>query len=207
MAQIRYVALGDSYTIGTSVGEPERWPNQLVVRLRGALGSGQELDLVANLGVNGYTSGDLIDEELPALARLRPEFVTVLIGVNDAVQRVPEHVYGANLDLILDTLVAAVGSSRVVAVATPDYTLTPQGAAFGSPAQQSAQIARFNAVMAARAGTRVISFVDISPVAREVPNDRSLVARDGLHPSGVQYARWVDLIAPAVERALSTSAH
>ncbi|HEY5521455.1 MAG TPA: SGNH/GDSL hydrolase family protein, partial [Candidatus Limnocylindrales bacterium] len=63
------------------------------------------LELVANLGVNGYTSGDLIEDELPRLARLDPDFVTVLIGVNDIVQRVPEVVYDANLVHILDTLV------------------------------------------------------------------------------------------------------
>ena len=196
---MRYVALGDSYTIGTSVGEPECWPNQLVERLRPTLA----LELVANLGVNGYSSADLIDDELPRLARLQPDFVTLLIGVNDVVQRVPEQVYGSNLEHILDTLVGAVGAGRIVAVSTPDYTLTPQGAAFGSPAQQRAQIARFNELMATRAAQRAIRFVSIDPVANQVAADRSLVARDGLHPSGAQNARWVDLIAPVVAEAVA----
>ncbi len=196
---LRFVALGDSYTIGTSVSEVERWPNQLVERLRPAVA----LELVANLGVNGYTSGDLIEDELPRLARLRPDFTTVLIGVNDVVQRVPEIAYDGNVAHILDTLVAAVGAGRVMAVSTPDYTLTPQGAAFGSPAQQRAQIARLNEVMAARAAERAIRFVSISSVADQVAADRSLVARDGLHPSGAQYGRWVELIAPVVVEALA----
>ena len=200
MATSRYVALGDSYTIGTSVSEAERWPNQLVERLR-LLGTG-DLDLVANLGVNGYTSQDLIEDELPPLARLQPGFTTVLVGVNDVVQRVPEQVYGSNLDHILDTLVAAVGAGRIVAVSTPDYTLTPQGAAFGNPAQPRAQLVRFNQIMAARAAERAIRFVTIASVADQVATDRSLVARDGLHPSGAQYARWVELIAPVVVEAL-----
>ena len=144
MSGIRYVALGDSYTIGTSVSERDRWPNQLVARLRPDI----ELDLVANLGINGYTSVDLIDDELPQLVRLLPGFVTLLIGVNDVVQRVPEHVYSANVADILDTLIAAVGSDRVVVVSAPDYTLTPQGGAFGDPDQQPHEIARFNEVMA-----------------------------------------------------------
>ena len=199
---VRYVALGDSYTIGTSVSEVERWPNQLVERLR----PGVALELVANLGVNGYASRDLIEDELPPLARLQPEFVTVLIGVNDVVQRVPEIVYDANLAHILDTIAAAVGAGHVVAISTPDYTLTPQGATFGNPAQQRARIARFNELMAARAVERAIRFVSIDSVANEVAADRSLVARDGLHPSGAQYARWVELIAPAVAEALATPA-
>lgn len=79
---MRYVALGDSYTIGTSVRPAERWPNQLVAAM---YAEPRALDIVANLGVNGYTSADLIRDELPALDDLQPEFVTVLIGVNDVV--------------------------------------------------------------------------------------------------------------------------
>jgi lysophospholipase L1-like esterase len=194
MDPIRYVALGDSYTIGTSVDEHERWPNQLVDRLRAQL----PLDLVANLGINGYTSIDLIEDELPRLVRLLPQFVTVLIGVNDVVQRIPESVYSANVADILETLIAAVGAGHIVAVSIPDYTLTPQGAAFGDPEQQRAEIGRFNEVMAAHCARRGITFVSIDSVANLAGTDRSLVARDGLHPSGAQYGGWVDLIAPAV---------
>ena len=200
MNTVRYVALGDSYTIGTSVAEGERWPNQLVERLRPAV----ELELVANLAVNGYTSIDLIEEELTAAVRLMPSLVTLLIGVNDVVQGVPEGVYAGNAADILDTLKAAVGPDRVVVVSTPDYTLTPQGAAFGNPQTQSGQVARLNEVMKAKAVERAIRFVSIDSIAREVASDRSLVARDGLHPSGSQYARWTDLIAPAVLDALSS---
>ncbi len=198
MEALHYVALGDSYTIGTSVSEAERWPNQLVERLR----PGVALELVANLGVLGYASRDLIEDELPRVARLDPGFVTVLIGVNDVVQRVPEVVYDANLGHILDTLVAALGPNRIVAVSTPDYTLTPRGADFGNANEQRAQIARLNGLMATRAAERAIRFVSIVSVADQVATDRSLVARDGLHPSGAQYARWVELIAPVVVEAL-----
>ncbi|MEO8273909.1 MAG: SGNH/GDSL hydrolase family protein, partial [Chloroflexota bacterium] len=118
--QLRYVALGDSYTIGTSVAEVERWPNQLVAALPEL-----QLELVANLGVNGFTSRDLIDVELPELTRLRPDLVTVLIGVNDVVQRVPASTYRTNVERILDTVVAQVGAARCLVVTTPDYTVTP----------------------------------------------------------------------------------
>src|SRR5918995_117728 len=97
---VRYVALGDSYTIGTSLGVQERFPNQLVERLRGTV----ELELVDNLGVNGFTTTDLIGIELPQLAELDPEFVTMLIGVNDVVQRVPGEHYLENVVHILDEL-------------------------------------------------------------------------------------------------------
>jgi lysophospholipase L1-like esterase len=192
---LRYVALGDSYTIGTSVTESARWPNQLVARLAAAT----PLALVANLGVNGYTSADLINRELPVLASFRPEFATVLIGVNDVVQRVPRDQYSANINTILDRLLAQLPARRIVAVSTPDYTLTPSGAAFGDPVQQRAAIADFNGIERAAATARGIAFVNISAVAEQVSADPALVANDGLHPSARQYSGWVELIAPVVE--------
>ncbi len=86
-----------------------------------------------------------------------------------------------------------------MAVATPDYTVTPMGESFGNPAQQSAEIARFNAVLAAAAERRGIAFVpDIFAISQRAATDRSLVAEDGLHPSGAQYRLWVDAIGPVV---------
>src|SRR5215210_1928593 len=128
---MRYVALGDSYTIGTSVKDGERWPNQLVARL-----ADMDVELVSNLGVNGYTSADLIRHELPRAARLRPELISVQIGVNDVVQGVPDERYGANVTEIFDKVLALVLPERAFALATPDYTVTPQGAAYGVPEQQ-----------------------------------------------------------------------
>lgn len=198
---LRYAALGDSYTIGTGVAESERWPNQLVARLAAA----NPLTLVANLGVNGFTSDDLIRTELPALAALRPGFVSVLIGVNDVVRGVAREKYSANVEYILDSLIGLVPANRIVIVSTPDYTLTPAGADYGDPIQQSAAIADFNEVERAAAAARGIGFVDISAVAGRVPADRALVAGDGLHPNGKQYAGWVELVAPVVERLLAES--
>ena len=197
---LRYVALGDSFTIGTSVSSAESWPSQLVARV-------PDLQLVANLGVNGYTSSDLIDEELPALAGLRPEFVTVLIGVNDVVQGVPEGVFQTNVGQILDALLALLPAERLLCVATPDYTVTPQGGAFGSPEQQRAEIVRFNRRLGELCEERGIGYVpEIFAISQAAATDRSLVAGDGLHPSGVQYGLWVDAIQPVVEELLLPSA-
>ena len=196
---LRYVALGDSYTIGTSVDTAERFPAQLA----GALGpAAPTLDLVANLGVNGYTSADLIREELPALDELRPEFATVLIGVNDVVQGVPIETYEANVVTILDELLARLPPDRVVSVAIPDYTVTPAGADYGDPRQQHDGIVANNAVMERLSGERAIAFVDIFDISLRAADDRSLVAADGLHPSGAQYRLWVDRLKPVVERLL-----
>jgi acyl-CoA thioesterase-1 len=199
VASLRYVALGDSYTIGTSVEPAERFPEQLV----GALGPREPtLVLVANLGVNGFTSADLIREELPALDELRPEFATVLIGVNDVVQGVPAETYEANVITILDTLLGRLPADRIVTVAVPDYTVTPAGADYGDPRQQHDGIVANNAIMERLSGEREIAFVDIFDISRRAGEDRSLVAHDGLHPSGRQYGLWVDRAVPVVERLL-----
>ena len=190
-ARVRYVALGDSYTIGTSVAPAERWPDQLLAKL-------PELELVANLGVNGFTSSDVIEAELPQLPGLRPQVVTLLIGVNDVVQGVPEATYRRNIELILDTLVRQVGAGRVLVVTTPDYTVTPAGADYGDPATQAARIRRNNAINTDLATARGIAVVEIYDLSLLAASDRSLVATDGLHPSGAQYARWVERIEPAM---------
>jgi len=200
---IRYVAVGDSYTIGTSVDPSERFPNQLVEAIAAA---GLEVDLVANLGVNGYTSADLIRDELPALEGLRPEFVTVLIGVNDVVQGVPAEAYGRNVATILDTLLARLPQERILAVAIPDYTVTPAGADYGDPDDQHDAIVTYNAIMARLAVARGVPFVDIFDLSMEAADDRSLVADDGLHPSGEQYHRWVERIAPVALERMNRSA-
>jgi lysophospholipase L1-like esterase len=195
---LRYVALGDSYTIGTSVGEGERWPNQLVAALDGAL------ELVANPAVNGYTSADVIREELPAFARSEPEFASLLVGVNDVVQGVREATYAANVAVILDALSERLPADRIVCVATPDYTLTPQGAEYGVPEERRRGIERVNALLVEACATRGIAFVpDTFAISRRVPDDPTLVAADGLHPSGAQYALWADAIGVVVRRLLS----
>jgi lysophospholipase L1-like esterase len=202
---IRYVGLGDSYTIGTATRTAaERWPDQLVARVRlGEPASSPALDLVANLGVNGYTSRDLIEAELPQLAGLEAGFASVLIGVNDVVQGVTEATYRENVTEILEALLARLPASRILVVTTPDYTVTPRGADYGDPSQQAAAIRAFNAAIAELATARGIAVVDIHDISLGASTDRSLVAEDGLHPSGAQYARWVDRIAPVLEALLS----
>ena len=194
--RVRFVALGDSYTIGTAVTEPERWPNQLVAMV-------EDLDLVANPAVNGYTSSDLIRDELSQLDALRPEFVTVLIGVNDVVQGVPEATYAANVDHILEALGERLPPDRLLCVATPDYTRTPRGADYGDPERQREGIERVNAILREACELREITFVpDVFAISQRVAEDRSLVADDGLHPSGAQYRLWVDAIGPVVRDLL-----
>lgn len=195
---MRFVALGDSYTIGTSVAEGERWPDQLVARV-------PQLELVGNAAVNGYTSADLIENELPLLDRWSPELVSVLVGVNDVVQGVSDWQYAGNVGLILDELLTRLLPQRILWLATPDFTVMPNGEAFGDPIQQSDVIVRYNAIVREACEGRGVRFVpEIFEISQEAQVDRSLVADDGLHPSGEQYRRWVDVIEPVVQELISS---
>jgi lysophospholipase L1-like esterase len=196
MPRLRYVALGDSYTIGTSVGEDERWPNQLVA-------VEPRLELVANLGVNGYTTRDVIDRQLPQLPGFEPEFVTILVGVNDVVQHMPAPLYQRNVAQILDVLLASVGPRRILGVTIPDYTVTPSGAQYGDPARQSQAIRANNAILQELADGRLIRLVDVYDLSLKARDDPSLVASDGLHPSAEQYVLWMSRIFPVVRQLLS----
>jgi acyl-CoA thioesterase-1 len=194
--RLRYVALGDSYTIGTATrSEAERWPNQLVARLGPAAPT---LELVANLGVNGFTSRDVIEVELPQLDGARPEFATLLVGVNDVVQGVSADRFRANAAATLDVLLQRLPANRIVVVATPDYTVTPQGASYGDPATLAAEIRRNNDILHELSTARGVADVDIYDLSLRAAADGSLVADDGLHPSGAQYALWVDRLEPVV---------
>jgi len=198
-APIAYVALGDSYTIGTSVKPRERWPNQLARTLGPATG----LTLEENLAVDGDSTKEVIANQLSELPRLDPGFVSLLVGVNDVVRNVDIDTYRTNLRTIFNALLEVVPANRILLVTTPDYTLTPHGSDYGDQARQSARIHTFNAVLAKEAAQLQLLVVDISGVANRVPEDASLVAADGLHPSAKQYAAWVDQMAPSVRMLLS----
>ena len=201
------MALGDSYTIGTAIAASERWPDQLVARLAAeAAVSGRPapLELVGNPAVNGYTTRDVIRDELPLVPRWQPELCSILIGVNDVIQGVRDEEYRANLGRILDAMEAVAGAGRAFGVTTPDYTVTPAGADYGDPRGRAAEIQARNELFSSTLAARGIPVADIYDISLRAATDRSLVARDGLHPSGLQYGLWLDRIVPMVERLLAS---
>lgn len=196
---MRYVALGDSYSIGTGVEPDEAWPRQLAARL-----ADLEVDLVANLAVNGSTAADVATEQMPDLEGLEPELASLLVGVNDVVQGVPEEHFGARVSEILDGMLQLLPPGRVLGVATPDYTSSRQGGAYGVPSQQRAAILRNNEILRGACEYRGITYVpDTFDISQEAGDSTGMLAPDGLHPSAAQYARWLDAIEPAVRAMLA----
>lgn len=198
---LTYLPLGDSYTIGQSVAEPDRWPNQLVAKL----GTDNiQIQIVANPARTGYTTQDLIDKELPILHKLKPEIVSLQIGVNDWVQGVDEATFHKNLRFILDDIQRTIpDKSKIVLVTIPDYSKTPTGSSFGDPMTNTTGIVAFNKIISAEATARNLPVADIFAISQNVLQDPSLVANDGLHPSAKQYAKWVEQILPTFRQIVN----
>ncbi|MEL6391224.1 MAG: SGNH/GDSL hydrolase family protein [Bacteroidota bacterium] len=185
---IRFLALGDSYTIGEAVDEDQRWPNQLAARLAEFDQPVSEVTFVAR---TGWTTTEL--DEAIAETELSPPYdlVSLLIGVNDQFRGFDVAAYRPRLETLLNQAIAFANgdASRVFLVSIPDYAYTPFG---GGSMSISQGIDAYNAVKAQTANDYGVSYINITPISRrgiELPN---LVAGDGLHPSGEQYRRWVE---------------
>jgi lysophospholipase L1-like esterase len=197
---IRYVALGDSYTIGTGAQLNESWPVLCADRLRK---KGFPVELVDNLGRNGWTTQNLIDQELPQLRQSRPGFVTLLIGVNDWVQGVDAPTFQEHFAEILEEVLKIIPDPRRILIVTiPDFSVTPFGRQFSYGRDIPQGIKEFNQIIIREAQLRGLKTVDLYPLSQTLGQDISLIAQDGLHPSAKGYVRWADLIEPEIEKLL-----
>jgi acyl-CoA thioesterase I len=201
------VALGDPYTIGTGLADAtQAFPSLLAGKLRKA--TGIDVALV-NLGVNGYTTADLIREELPVARNARPEIASILIGANDVVQGSDEATYRTQLAEIYDSLQRlGLAAKSVVAISTPDFSALPGAGPFGTPTDLRVRIDAFNRLAQSEAASRRFQFVDISPISRRDNNVDQWLAADGLHPGPAQHAAFADqlwdLVSPAWRRIRTT---
>ncbi|MGI8607918.1 MAG: SGNH/GDSL hydrolase family protein [Candidatus Dormibacteria bacterium] len=199
--ELHYLALGDSYTIGTALGADKSFPPRLAKHLEAA--TGKRVGVV-NLGVNGYTTDNLIRDELPHLHDAHWDLVTVLIGVNDYVQGRSEGQYRTSLRRIYDELrQAGLPHGRVIAVSIPDFSFTEAGSSFGQPAEIEAGLRRFNVVNREEADRAGLPFVDIFEVSRSGIGRPGWVAGDGLHPGEPQLQAWADHIWEQSRAALT----
>jgi lysophospholipase L1-like esterase len=201
---LRYLALGDSYTIGEAVPPEMRWPILLADALRAHGLPVAEPTIIAK---TGWTTDELdaaIDEADP---RGPYDIVSLLIGVNNQYRGGDIEVYRAEFRALVQRAVGFAGgeAGRVFVVSIPDWGVTPFAAEdIRSPEQIGEQIDAFNAVARAEAERAGVSFVDITPYSRTAAADPSLVAPDGLHPSGAMYAGWTERVLPSVLAALNS---
>jgi acyl-CoA thioesterase-1 len=181
----RFLALGDSFTIGTGTTPDRSFPAVLVGMWRHG---GAHVEL-SNPAVNGYTTDDLIAEELPLVASFGPDLITLLIGANDIVQGSPDDRYRARVSRIHEGIRAAAPVARVIGLPQPDWSLSPAAAGFGDPALIARTIERFNDVAREEAGRAGVEWIDLFPFMRAQAR-RGMFAADGLHPSAEAYAEW-----------------
>lgn len=200
---LRYLALGDSYTIGEGAAPSERWPVQLAMLLRQQGLAVEEPQIIAR---TGWTVAEL-DRAIDADAPQGPfDLVTLLIGVNDQYRGADPEAYRPRFARMLARAVALAGGDarRVVVLSIPDWGVTPFARRSGrEPAGIAAAIARFNEVNRQEALEAKVRFVDITPVSRRAASEASLLVADGLHYAAPMYLDWARLALPAATDAIS----
>ena len=196
-----FLALGDSYTIGEGVAFHERWPVQLVARLRG---EGIDIADPQIIATTGWTTGELAAAMDAATFAPPYDLVTLLIGVNDQYRGRHVDEYRSPFRALLQRAVALAGGNaeHVVVVSNPDWGVTPFAAREGRDATRTArEIDAFNVATHGEAAATGAHWIDVTTISR-ARESRSELVDDGLHPSGAQYARWAEAILPVADAAL-----
>ncbi len=196
--KVSYLALGDSYTIGEAVPQELSFPYQLNTALNQNNYKAETPVIIAR---TGWTTDELIREISTRAIDRKFDIVTLLIGVNNQYRGYNIDTYRTEFVQLLITALKYANNDkqRVFVVSIPDWGVTPF--ASGRDRQQIAtEIDRYNAIAREETQKAGVSFTDITPGSRAALNDASLIASDGLHPSGKMYANWVQqLIAPVAK--------
>jgi lysophospholipase L1-like esterase len=190
-AVVRYLAMGDSLTQG--VGATDEPTGAFPALLAGKWRSqGCEVDLL-NVGVSGYTAGQVLAEQVPEIESFKPTLITFQAGGNDIVNGVSVDEYRQNVTAVLD---AAKGSgARVIVLAQNEWFRSPEGQNYGSdlPAQRES----YDAVLIAEAKSHGAQFVDLRPLYKQQA-DAGQWVEDGIHPTPAAYEAWATELATAV---------
>ena len=198
---VRYLALGDSYTIGEGVAPDETWPVRLVARLREGGADIADPEVIASTGWRGDDLHFALDR-----ANLQSTYgmVSLLIGVNNQYQGRDLGDFRSQFIGLLRRAAALAGNDprRVLVLSIPDYGVTPFVQA-SERARVAKEIDAFNEVVLNESKTVGARHVDVTAVSRRAAEQPDLVAGDGLHPSGKMYERWVDLALPVAQEILA----
>ena len=198
---VRYLALGDSFTIGTGSSPAQAFPARLAARIES---SGVPVAL-ENLGVNGFTTEDLERVELPHVAEFAPNLVTLAIGATDLVHGSTVEAYQARARRILAEIVArGVSAGRIVCLPQPRWQASPVGGELGDVAQTAQKITQFNAAFREEAKRAGAVWADLDALFEKQAAAR-MFAGDGLHPSAAAHDAWAAELAPIALRVLAVA--
>lgn len=196
-----YLALGDSYTIGQSVTAAERFPAQTINILSKDSISFNVPEYIAQ---TGWTTGNLISAiNTTPPSKTTYDFVTLLIGVNNQYQGRSQTEYATEFTALLNTAIQYAGNrtKRVAVLSIPDWGVTPF-ANGRDRALIALQIDSFNVINKQIALAKGVNYIDITPSTRMAATDPTLVATDGLHPSGNEYSKWAVLLSVVIKLSL-----
>ncbi|MEO8769486.1 MAG: SGNH/GDSL hydrolase family protein [Ferruginibacter sp.] len=184
----RFLALGDSYTIGQSVGAYERFPAQTVSLLRSM---GIRINDPFYIAATGWTTNDLANSITNSYTEKKYDVVTLLIGVNDQYQTHDTSGYRSRFAGLLNKAITFAQGihEHVVVLSIPDYSVTPF-AQNSDTTEIRREIDLFNAINKEVTDEQNCKYLNITPFTREARYDNTLIASDGLHPSGKEYAVW-----------------
>lgn len=202
--KISYLALGDSYTIGEAVGEKERWPAQLVTRLNA---DGLKVEQPRIIATTGWTTDELLAAIEKANIEETYEMVSLLIGVNNQYRGYPLEQYSKEFEVLLKLAIKFAGESpeKVFVVSIPDYGVTPfMTERDGDEEKIAKEIDEYNAVAMKICQTKGVRYTYITEGSKAAKSDQTLVAPDGLHPSGKMYTQWVNEVYQSVFDDLSS---
>jgi acyl-CoA thioesterase I len=197
---VKYLALGDSYTIGQNVDANLRFPVLLIDSLRTDGINCQNPKIIAT---TGWTTSNLISAINAAVLPDTFNLVSLLIGVNNQYQNLSTSEYAIQFEQLLQIAIQKVGgdTTNVFVLSIPDYGVTPFGAA--NATEIALEIDQFNAINREITEQYGISYFNITEISRLAANDLSLIASDGLHPSGKMYQLWVDLIFDSIKNKVT----
>jgi lysophospholipase L1-like esterase len=197
-----FLALGDSYTIGEGVPVTDRWPVQLATRLRQAKVAIDDPLIVAK---TGWTTDELRVTVVERHIGGPFDLVTLMAGVNDQYRGYGSVRFRESFDRLLKSALTFTKlPGHLIVLSIPDWGVTPFAA--GRDRQGVArEIDTFNDVIRTMVGTVGGRFLDVTPVSRQAVNKPTLLAPDGLHPSGAMYSMWVDQLLPISIDALRAS--
>ena len=196
----KYLALGDSYTIGQSVPLDMAFPYQLT-RLFG----NEQTDAPTIIAATGWTTTNLMNAiDQSGISGQKFEFVTLLIGVNDQYQGKSIESYSINFEKLVKTAIELANNSpeRVLVLSIPDYSVTPFAASSDRQAIAT-DIDQFNRRNKQISDANNVNYLDITDISRRAKSEPDLLADDGLHPSGKMYGLWVQRIEPLARIGLS----
>ena len=201
---LRYLALGDSYSIGEGVPRAGCWPVQLAQALRD---DGIALADPQIIATTGWTTDEL-DAAIDAASPPGDyAFVSLLIGVNNQYRGRNVDDYGREFAALLERAITFADgrNERVLVLSIPDWGVTPFARDSGRDRNAIARdLDAYNAAARDLCAARGVAFVDITPVSRERGAEPAMLAADGLHPSAAMYTLWTQLALPLARRLLAS---